>query len=158
MSCYNFSQLFLSTIQVFSRAHCNSWPLEKVFDCYSKHWMFHMNTILLHWKTSWSFQVVELRIGYELDSLKKKKKGKRTSLAIQWLRLCTSTAGCTCLVLGQETKILHAMQHGKKNLKKKKDKLFTMIWSQLIKHFGVSALVSVLPMNIQCWLPLGLTG
>ena len=45
----------------------------------------------------------------------------RTSLGVRWLRLCTSTAGGTGLILGQGTKILHATWHGQK-IKKKKDK------------------------------------
>ena len=40
-----------------------------------------------------------------------------TSLAIQWLRLHTSTAGGVGLILGQRTKILYATEH---NQKKKK--------------------------------------
>ena len=31
-----------------------------------------------------------------------------TSLAVQWLRLCASTAGATGLILGRGTKIPHA--------------------------------------------------
>ena len=35
----------------------------------------------------------------------------RTSLVIQWLRLCTFTAGKVGLIPGQGTKIPYAMQH-----------------------------------------------
>ena len=34
------------------------------------------------------------------------------SLAVQWLRLCTFTAGGTCSIPGQGTKILHTTWHG----------------------------------------------
>ena len=34
----------------------------------------------------------------------------RTSLVVQWLRCCTSTAGGKGLIPGQGTKILHAGQ------------------------------------------------
>ena len=37
-----------------------------------------------------------------------------TSLAIQWLRLHTSTAGGVGLILGQRTKILYATEHNQK--------------------------------------------
>ena len=39
---------------------------------------------------------------------------KGTSLAVQWLRLCASTAGGMGLIPGQGTKILHAAQHSQK--------------------------------------------
>ena len=45
-----------------------------------------------------------------------------TFLAIQWLRLWTSTSGATGLIPGQGTKILHAMQCGKKERQKEKRK------------------------------------
>ena len=38
-----------------------------------------------------------------------------TSLAVQWLRLCASTAGGTGSIPGQRAKILHAVQCGQKN-------------------------------------------
>ena len=38
-----------------------------------------------------------------------------TSLAVQWLRLCASTARGTGSITGQGTKISHAMQRGLKN-------------------------------------------
>jgi len=40
------------------------------------------------------------------------------SLAVQWLGLCTSTAGDTDLIPVQGTKIPHATRHGKKRNKK----------------------------------------
>lgn len=43
-----------------------------------------------------------------------------TSLAIQWFRLCASTAGRADSVSGGGIKILHAAQHGRKVQKKKK--------------------------------------
>ena len=38
-----------------------------------------------------------------------KKVNRGTSLVVQWLRLCASTAGGTGLIPGQETKTLHAV-------------------------------------------------
>ena len=43
-----------------------------------------------------------------------------TSLVVQWLRLCTSTAGSLGLIPGQGTKIPHAMQCQKRGKKKKR--------------------------------------
>ena len=39
---------------------------------------------------------------------------KGTSLACQWLRLCSSSAMCVGSIPGQGNGILHAMWHGKK--------------------------------------------
>ena len=48
----------------------------------------------------------------------KKKQYKNeafgTSLAVQWLGLCASTAGATGSIPGQGTKIPHAARHGQK--------------------------------------------
>ena len=44
----------------------------------------------------------------------KKERQKWTSLVVQWLGLCTSTAGGSGSILGHGTKIPHAMQHGQK--------------------------------------------
>ena len=44
------------------------------------------------------------------------KKWIRTSLVIQWLRLYTSAAGDVGLILGGDTKILHAKQPKKKTI------------------------------------------
>ena len=46
----------------------------------------------------------------------------RTSLVVQWLRLCVSTALCAGLIPGLGTKISYAMwgRHKKKKKKKKK--------------------------------------
>ena len=55
----------------------------------------------------------------------KSKISQGTSLAIQWLRLCTSTAECVSLICGWGTKIPHAMRCSQtekwtnKNLKNK---------------------------------------
>ena len=38
-----------------------------------------------------------------------------TSLVVQWLRLCFSTAGGTSLIPGQGAEITHAMWRGKIN-------------------------------------------
>ena len=43
-----------------------------------------------------------------------------TSLAVQWLRICASTAGGTGSILGQETKIPQVVWLGWKVKKKKK--------------------------------------
>lgn len=51
-------------------------------------------------------------------SYDKNLKTVRTSLAAQWLRCCTSTAGGTALIPGPGTKILYATRHSKKNPKK----------------------------------------
>ena len=40
-----------------------------------------------------------------------------TSLPVQWLRLCTSTAGGMSSIPGQGTKILHAAQRGQEKKK-----------------------------------------
>ena len=45
----------------------------------------------------------------------------RTSLVVQWLRLCASSAGIMGLIPGQRTKILHAEQHGQKKGKNKNE-------------------------------------
>ena len=45
-----------------------------------------------------------------------------TSLVVQWLRLHSSTTGDTGSIPGQETKISHAMWHGQKKKKRKKEK------------------------------------
>ena len=42
-----------------------------------------------------------------------------TSLIVQWLRLWAATAGGMGSIPGQETKILHAVRHGQKNVKNK---------------------------------------
>ena len=43
-----------------------------------------------------------------------------TSLAVQWLRLCASTAGGMGSIPGWGTKIPHAAQYGQKEKRKKK--------------------------------------
>ena len=53
---------------------------------------------------------------------------------VQWIRLCTSKAGCTGLIPGQGTKILHATRREQK-LKKEK------------KGFPGGAVVESLPAN-----------
>ena len=50
-------------------------------------------------------------------TLEKEEQG--TSLAVQWLRLRTSTAGGSGLIPGRGTKIPHAVQHGQKKKKNK---------------------------------------
>jgi len=51
------------------------------------------------------------------SSVNKNKDG--TSLAVQWLRLCASTAGSTASIPGQGIKILHTAPCSKKKKKKK---------------------------------------
>jgi len=55
---------------------------------------------------------------------------------VQWLRLCTSTAGGTSSIPGQRTKILHAALQGKKE-KKRSASLMWRFWNK--------------QMNIQVW-------
>ena len=45
-----------------------------------------------------------------------------TSLAVQWLRLCASTAGGMGSIPGQGSKILHTKWHGQKKKRKRKKK------------------------------------
>ena len=51
---------------------------------------------------------------------KKKKIHPGTSLAVQWLGLCTSTAAGMGSILGQGTKIPEATWHGHKKKKERK--------------------------------------
>ena len=44
----------------------------------------------------------------------------RTSLVVQWLRLCASSAGIMGLIPGQRSKTPHAEQQGQKKGKKTK--------------------------------------
>jgi len=46
-----------------------------------------------------------------------------TSLVVQWLILCTSSAEGTGLIPGQATKIPHAAWHGKRKKKKENKKI-----------------------------------
>ena len=46
-----------------------------------------------------------------------------TSLAVQWLRLCTSNTGGACLIPSQGIKIPYAMRHGQK-IKNYEKKIF----------------------------------
>ena len=58
-------------------------------------------------------------LSVELDRLRNASGG--TSPVGQWLRVCTSATGGTGPIPGQETKILHAVQHSKKKKKRKKE-------------------------------------
>ena len=49
-----------------------------------------------------------------LNILLKNSSTLRSSLVVQWLRLCTSTVGAMGLTPGRGTKILQAMRHGQK--------------------------------------------
>ena len=53
---------------------------------------------------------------------KKKKSGIGNSLAVQWLRLHTSSAGGAGLIPGQGTRIPHATRHSQKVRKKERKK------------------------------------
>ena len=55
-----------------------------------------------------------------------KGKCSWTSLAVQWLRLCTSSAGSTGSVPGWGTKIPHAAGRVQKEKKKKKKKAIVL--------------------------------
>ena len=59
-------------------------------------------------------------LSVELDRLRNASGG--TSPVGQWLRVCTSATGGTGPIPGQETKILHAVQHSKKKKKKERKK------------------------------------
>ena len=59
---------------------------------------------------------------YIIIVLLSKLRDEGTSLAVQWLRLCASTAGGAGLIPTRETKIPHAMCAAKK-FKKKTTKL-----------------------------------
>ena len=50
------------------------------------------------------------------------KQRERTSLVVQWLGLCTSTAGGTGSIPGWGTKILHASLGGQKTPQNQKNK------------------------------------
>ena len=49
-------------------------------------------------------------------------RGFWTFLAVQWLRLCSSTAEGVGMIPGQGTKVPHAVQHGQKEREKEKKK------------------------------------
>ena len=50
------------------------------------------------------------------------------SLAVQWFTLCTSTAGSTGLIAGQELSAAWCMLHGVARKKKKKVEMLYSIW------------------------------
>ena len=50
------------------------------------------------------------------------KEGDGTSLVVQWLRLCTPSAGDTGSIPGWGTKILYVVGHKKKKKKERKKK------------------------------------
>ena len=57
-----------------------------------------------------------------------------TSLAVQWLRLCTSTAGGTGSIPGQGTKIPHAMQCNQKKEKVAMINMLRTLMEKSIQH------------------------
>ena len=74
----------------------------------------------------------------------------RTSLAVQWLRLCASTAGGAGSIPGHGTKILHAMQHGQNQTKPKQNKTKSVL-EILFKMAGLGPLL--LTQGVQSWVP-----
>ena len=77
------------------------------------------------------------------SSLKQGFQG--TSLAVQWLRLCTRNAGGTGLIPDWGTKILHAAWHGQE--KKKKCRVFNHIPNNIrtFQQFNSIYAVIVIP-------------
>ena len=59
-----------------------------------------------------------------------------TSLVVQWLRLCTSTAGGMSLIPGQGTKIPYAAGNGQKRNKNKFKKTFIIFKTGLPEWFS----------------------
>ena len=57
-----------------------------------------------------------------------------TSLAVQWLRLCTSTAGGTDSIPGQGNKIPHAMQCNQKKEKVAMINMLRTLMEKSIQH------------------------
>ena len=65
------------------------------------------------WNTLCFRQRASVSLEIEDDFFKKKKKGMSgTSLAVQCLILCASTAGGVCSIPSRGTKIPNALQHG----------------------------------------------
>ena len=59
-----------------------------------------------------------------------------TSLAVQWLRFCTSTAEGVGSIPGQGSKILHVSQHGKKKKKMLQDVKVWQVCSKTCNERG----------------------
>ena len=71
-----------------------------------------------------------------------------TSLAVQWLRLSTSTAGGTGLIPGQGTKILSAVAPSKKQNQTNKQKNWL---SQKIKYSIFVLVTQLCPLFVTPW-------
>ena len=71
--------------------------------------------------------------GYSSDCTKNQRGA---ALAVQWLRLCTSTAGGMGLIPCQRTKILHVTRHDQKQTNKKirKKKNVHVKWMNYTAH------------------------
>ena len=74
-----------------------------------------------------------------------------TSLAVQWLGLCASTAGGTGSIPGQGTKIAHSAWRGQK--KKRKKKKSNLCNGTPIKMMNSDVWVSLTGGNAPCILP-----
>ena len=87
-------------------------PLEKGMTTHSS---------ILAWRIPWTEEAGGLqsmgsqRVSHDWSNLARMHAG--TFLAVQWLRLCTSTAGVAGLIPSQGTEILHAAQHSQKKRK-----------------------------------------
>ena len=57
------------------------------------------------------------------NGIRHRSERSGTSLAVQWLRLCTSSAGGAGSIPGQGTRILHAAWYGQKRKTEKKKKV-----------------------------------
>ena len=64
-----------------------------------------------------------------------------TSLVVQWLRLCASTAGNVGVIPGWETKIPHAKGHSQKNILYALNPA-NMLWHKWILVFSFFFLVT----------------
>ena len=73
-------------------------------------WAFFTHCFMLFIPFNLSTMIMVYYYNWNQIFLKIIKKGP--SLAVQWLRLCTSTAGGTGLIPGCKTKILHAVWQG----------------------------------------------
>ena len=64
-----------------------------------------------------------------------------TSLVVQWLRLCTPSAGGMGSIPGQRTKIPHAMQHSQK--KKKSEGKSQEFWLKSLANCGYALVYTI---------------
>ena len=95
----------------------------------------HQNTTFTcfaHINANSSFYSAELSSYPDLSMLK-----FSNSLEVSWLRLHAVTADSTGPIIGQGTKILHAMWHGQIKKEKKKKILFTQPTNTLLPNFCI---------------------